>query len=57
MERIVDIIKLGDDMITLGLFWLDAKYEKRAEFLFIGTLLIDLAIVDMVVRISQGATC
>ena len=44
-------------MITLGLFWLDAKYEKRAEFLFIGTLLIDLAIVDMVVRISQGATC
>jgi hypothetical protein len=57
VERIVDIIKLGDDMITLGLFWLDAKYEKRAEFLFIGTLLIDLAIVDMVVRISQGATC
>ena len=39
-------------MITLVLVWINAKYKHDYMALFVGTVVIDLAIIDLITKLT-----
>ena len=40
-------------MITLGLAWINAKYKYDYAILFIGTIIIDLVIIESTMKLIK----
>ena len=40
-------------MITLGLAWINAKYKYDYEFIFIGTIVLDVVIIESIVKLIK----